>query len=167
MGRIPVGQTRRDVVGRSGPLGRKLATALELKVPPPALVIITGFAMWAASAAVPSLALALLWRHAVAIAIAAAGIIFGLAGVVEFRRAGTTFNPTKPGNASALVTSGVYRYSRNPMYVGVLVVLVGWAAFLANAFAFLFLPVFVAYMNRFQIAPEERALSVEIRRCVR
>jgi protein-S-isoprenylcysteine O-methyltransferase Ste14 len=60
-----------------------------------------------------------------------------------------------------MVTSGVYGVSRNPMYVGFLLVLIGWAAFLSHALAFALLPLFVAYMNRFQIEPEERALSAK------
>jgi protein-S-isoprenylcysteine O-methyltransferase Ste14 len=56
------------------------------------------------------------------------------------------------------VTGGVFRWSRNPMYLGMLVALAGWAAYLANATAFLLLPAFVAYLNRFQIRPEEQAL---------
>jgi len=63
-----------------------------------------------------------------------------------------------PQSASALVVSGIYRFTRNPMYVGFLFVLLGWAVWLSNGLSFLFLPAFVLYMNRFQIQPEERAL---------
>lgn len=101
------------------------------------------------------------WRAIVAVAFVSAGFIIGLAGVVAFRRASTTVNPTKPGAASAMVTSGVYRLSRNPMYLGLLFALTGWAVFLSHALAFAFLPVFAAYMNRFQISTEERALSAK------
>jgi len=58
-----------------------------------------------------------------------------------------------------MVTWGVYALSRNPMYLGGLIMLLGWAVFLSNALAFLFLPVYVLYINRFQIAPEERVLT--------
>ncbi|MFP5406472.1 MAG: methyltransferase family protein, partial [Gammaproteobacteria bacterium] len=68
-------------------------------------------------------------------------------------------NPTRPGAASSLVLGGPYRFSRNPMYLGVLLVLVGWAVYLSNVLAFVVLPLFVLYLNRYQIAPEERALS--------
>ena len=71
------------------------------------------------------------------------------------------FNHTslKPETASALVVAGIYRHTRNPMYVGFGLVLVGWGIFLGNALAFIFLPAFVLHMNRFQIRPEERALA--------
>ena len=58
-----------------------------------------------------------------------------------------------------LLTSGPYAFTRNPMYLGLLLVLLGWAAYLSNALACVFLPAFVLYMNRFQIGPEERALA--------
>lgn len=115
--------------------------------------------MWLVSASVPSLTFNLPWRTAVAVAFVGAGVIISLLAVVAFRKAKTTVNPTKPGTTSAMVTSGIYRLSRNPMYVGFLLALTGWAAFLSHILAFAFLPAFVAYMNRFQISPEERALS--------
>jgi protein-S-isoprenylcysteine O-methyltransferase Ste14 len=45
------------------------------------------------------------------------------------------------------------------MYLGGLIMLIGWAIFLSNVLGFLFLPLYVLYINRFQIAPEERALT--------
>ena len=82
-----------------------------------------------------------------------------VSGIVSFRRAKTTVNPMKPDSTSSLVVSGIYRYTRNPMYLGFLLVLLGWAAFLSNVAALAFLPAFVVYMNRFQIRPEERVLA--------
>ena len=84
-----------------------------------------------------------------------------LAGFYEFQKAKTTFNPMTPDAASSVVTSGIYHVSRNPMYVGFLLLLTTWAIFLSHPLPFLFLPVFVTYMNRFQISPEERALSAK------
>lgn len=133
--------------------------ALELKIPPVAVVLISAVAMWLASMPVPSLAFSWTWSILVAVIVAGAGLIFGLTGVVAFRKAKTTTNPVEPSATSVLVISGVYRLSRNPMYVGLLIMLSGWAIFLAHPLAFACLPVFVAYMNRFQISPEERVLS--------
>lgn len=82
-----------------------------------------------------------------------------LAGVLSFRRMETTVNPLTPEATTTMVTSGIYRFSRNPMYLGFLFVLVGWAIHLSNLLGFAFLPLFVWYMNRFQILPEERALA--------
>ena len=135
--------------------------ALELKIPPLALVLVLAGGMWFAAWQLPSLALALPWRQGLAATISAVGILFMLAGLYEFQKAKTTFNPMTPDAASSVVTSGIYRVSRNPMYLGFLLVLIGWAIFLSHPLPFLFLPVFVLYMNRFQIVPEERALSAK------
>lgn len=142
-------------------LHSRLVNALELKVPPLALWLVVVVAMWLASSQVPSLAFAWRWRHSLAAVIAGAGILFAVAGVLAFHRAKTTVNPTNPGATSALVASGVYRFSRNPMYVGMLLALIGWAVFLSHTLAFFFIPVFVAYMNRFQISAEEHALCAK------
>lgn len=132
---------------------------LELKVPPPAVALVTAVLMWLLSRAAPALAFEFPARIPVSIGLAAAGVITAILGVVTFRRARTTLNPTKPESSSSLVTGGIYAVTRNPMYLGLLLVLTGWAIFWSNALAFLFLPAFVVYMNRFQIAPEERALT--------
>jgi len=88
-----------------------------------------------------------------------AGALTCLAGVASFRRARTTVNPMKPDSTAALVVAGIYNYSRNPMCLGFLLILLGWALFLSNGLALLLLPAFVLYMNRFQIRPEERVLA--------
>lgn len=130
---------------------------LDLKIPPVVTGAVTAIGMWLVSRALPTFAFAPLRIVAVGMGIAGA-VTAGLA-VLSFRRARTTVNPMKPSSASSLVTSGIYRYTRNPMYLGMLFVLVGWALYLANALTFLFLPAFILYMNRFQIEPEERALT--------
>ena len=142
----------------------QLVNALEFKVPPLVLVLLIAGAMWFAAKQLPSLAFMLPWRHGLAATIFGGGILFLLAGLYEFRKARTTFNPLKPDAASAVVTSGIYRVSRNPMYMGFLLALTGWGVWLSHPLPFLFLPVFVAYMNRFQILPEERALSAKFGR---
>jgi protein-S-isoprenylcysteine O-methyltransferase Ste14 len=133
--------------------------ALELKVPPLVLVLLLAVAMWFVARQLPSSSIFVPWHHFLAATISCFGILFVLAGGYAFRKAKTTVNPTKPIATSSIVSSGVYRLSRNPMYVGALLALAGWAVFLSNAVPFLFLPAFVMYMNRFQILPEERALS--------
>jgi len=132
---------------------------LELKIPPPVVALAVGLLMWLAAQVTPSFAWPATARLAAAVVLAALGASFDIAGFVSFRRARTTINPLRPARASSLVVTGVYRYTRNPMYVGAALLLLAWAAFLANAAAFLLVPVFVLYLTRFQIIPEERALS--------
>jgi protein-S-isoprenylcysteine O-methyltransferase Ste14 len=133
--------------------------SLELKVPPPAVALLIGVLMWLASSLVAPAEVLFAFRVGVAVVLVSVGLVVGLAGIVSFWRARTTINPTKPSATSSLVTSGVFRFTRNPMYLSLLLYLLAWAAYLANWLTFLFLPVFVVYINRFQIQPEERALS--------
>lgn len=133
--------------------------SLDAKIPPPAVAAATAVAMWAASWLAPLLQLPSALRLGAAGAIALVGIAFSAAGVLAFRRARTTLNPTKPEQTSALVSSGVYRVTRNPMYVGLSCVLVAWAVFLSSAWALLGPVAFMLYIGRFQIEPEERALA--------
>jgi protein-S-isoprenylcysteine O-methyltransferase Ste14 len=132
---------------------------LDLKVPPLAVGSLLAALMWLVSRVVADFNFVFRGREFLALTLAIAGVIIILLGVASFRRAKTTINPMKPELSSSLVISGIYKLSRNPMYLGFLLVLVGWAVFLSNALAFVFVPAFMFYMNRFQIAPEEKALA--------
>jgi len=132
---------------------------LELRIPPPIVALLIAAAMGGISLATPSVEIPALIRVATAIAIALAGAVIAISGVIAFRRARTTINPLKPETTSAIVTSGVYRFTRNPMYVGLALALLAWAVFVSSVWALLGPAGFVLYMNRFQIMPEERALS--------
>ena len=134
----------------------------EHKIPPPVIDLAIGVLMWVLARAARS---AQLWAQQawsvatlVGLAIAFTGGLIALAGALEFNRARTTVNPLSPDKASALVTAGIYRFTRNPMYLGMLLVLVGWGVYLGNAAAWLGLPVFVLLLNTLQIGPEERIL---------
>jgi protein-S-isoprenylcysteine O-methyltransferase Ste14 len=91
---------------------------LELKVPPPIVALVTAILMWLISRSLPDFAFVFPARNAFAIGLVAAGFIMGILAVVTFRRAKTTVNPTKPQSSSSLVSWGVYRVTRNPMYLG-------------------------------------------------
>jgi protein-S-isoprenylcysteine O-methyltransferase Ste14 len=106
-----------------------------------------------------SVELPLLLQSVGAGAIAVCGGALSAAGYIAFRRAQTTINPLRPANASSLVTSGIYRFSRNPMYLGLLLVLIGWALRLSSLPALAGPLIFLLYIRRFQIAPEEEALA--------
>ena len=134
-------------------------SALELRIPPPVVMLLVGAVMWLLSICVPGLAVVIPIRGAIAGVLLAAGGATALAGVHAFRRFRTTVNPMRPESTISLVTSGIYRYTRNPMYLGLLLVVTAWACWLSNVLVFLLLPVFVAYITRFQILPEERALA--------
>ncbi|WP_232231415.1 methyltransferase family protein [Maribacter sp. 1_2014MBL_MicDiv] len=86
------------------------------------------------------------------------GMVIALLALIQFRLAITTVDPTKPDKAQSLVISGVFKFSRNPMYLALLLILLALGIFLGNAFNTLVAAGFVAYMNRFQIIPEEQIL---------
>lgn len=88
-----------------------------------------------------------------------AGYFFCFSGWLAFRRANTSVNPLTPAIASSLVRSGIYRYSRNPMYVGFALLLAAWALCLQAIWGLIAVPLYMAYLQRFQIQPEERALN--------
>ena len=131
---------------------------LELKIPPLLVWLILAGAMFGVAHSAPSLSFTLAGSSAMALALGTLGGALAFAGVIAFRPKRTTVNPLTPSAASSIVSGGVYRVSRNPMYLGFLLALAGWAVYLSNAGAALLLPAFVAYMTRFQIKPEERAL---------
>ena len=135
-----------------------MALRLEHRVPPPLVGAITGALMLGVAWVAPALTLNLAWHLPIAVLIALAGLALGLVAVGQFLRARTTVDPLDPGKASALVASGIYRFTRNPMYLGMATLLLAWAVYLSNVAALAGLALFIAYMNRFQIAPEERAL---------
>jgi protein-S-isoprenylcysteine O-methyltransferase Ste14 len=125
---------------------------LELKVPPPAVMAIAALLMWALPG--PG------FQSPVAITVGlfAAGLAIGIGAFLQFRKAGTTINPMTPQDSSVLVTGGLFAWSRNPIYVADAIILLAAALLVGNYLAFLLVPLFVAYIDRFQIRPEERAL---------
>jgi protein-S-isoprenylcysteine O-methyltransferase Ste14 len=131
---------------------------LTLRIPPLAVTLLACLGAWLSARAFP----ALCFESAALVPLAVAfGLLGGggsLLGVISFRRVRTTVNPTKPSAATALVVSGVYRFTRNPMYLGFLFLLLGELAWLGSPVALIAAPALVAYLNRFQIAPEECAL---------
>lgn len=134
-----------------------IAQGLECRVPPLAQVVVVAVAMWllAGGGALPAPNSPTGWF---ALACIAAGASVSFLGVREFHKSATTVDPRVPAKAQRLVVDGIYRYSRNPMYAGLLLLLLGWAIYLRHALALAMLPLFVVYMNRFQIRPEERAM---------
>ena len=136
-------------------------SALELKIPPPLVAAAVAGCMYAAAVLLPAPVLALPpgVRVGMALALAAVGAGFDVAGLWAFRKARTTVNPLTPHRSVAVVSTGVYRLTRNPMYLGLALILLGLAVYLASPWALLGPLVFAAYITRFQIVPEERALQ--------
>lgn len=132
---------------------------LELRIPPPIVALLVALAMWGVARGSTALAAPELLRLPLAITLALVGAAFDVLALISFRRAKTTVNPMKPQSTSSIVESGIYRVTRNPMYVGLVFILCSWAVFLWSWWALLGPFAFAAYIGRFQIAPEEKALS--------
>ncbi|MGI1679253.1 MAG: isoprenylcysteine carboxylmethyltransferase family protein [Cellvibrionaceae bacterium] len=132
---------------------------LENKIPPPIVTLVFAFLIWWLSLMFPVIDVNFTLRIIIAAIIFTLGLFFCVAGVVSFRRAKTTVNPLKPEGASSLVISGVYRISRNPMYVGFAFFLLSLVAYLSSPFSVVGVIGFILYMNKFQIKPEENALE--------
>lgn len=132
---------------------------LELRIPPPLVGLIIAGAMWVIAASFPPLLpLPAALRLPIAVILALAGIATAVSGVMAFRRAQTTVNPLKPETSTSLVSTGIYSITRNPMYLGMLAVLLAWAAYLPSVLALIGPAAFSLYITRFQIIPEERAM---------
>ncbi|MFV8461512.1 methyltransferase family protein [Vibrio campbellii] len=132
---------------------------LELKVPPVALFILVLVASYFSAQQLSAGAIGMPFKLIVlGVGIALSGVI-GLSGIWEFRKQKTTVNPIKVETASTVVDSGIFGYTRNPMYLGLFILLFCFGYFFQNIFSVLLSFAFVIYMNQFQIKPEERALE--------
>ncbi|MDR2877557.1 MAG: isoprenylcysteine carboxylmethyltransferase family protein [Chromatiales bacterium] len=132
-------------------------SSLELKVPPPVVGLVIATLMWLASSHVPRFEM--MSSSLLVLLFAAAGVSCDFAGLWAFRRKRTTVNPMAPQKTSAIVDIGIYRFTRNPMYLGMMFMLCGWAMHLSSLWLLCGPLVFLLYIDRFQIVPEERALS--------
>lgn len=136
-----------------------MKNTLELKIPPVAVFLALAAMMWLSLKIFPFLALEFHFNMTVAIVFAVLGCALIIAGARSFNRAGTTVNPLKPETTTILVMDGVYRFSRNPIYLGLAIILFSWGIYLSNLLSLIFVIAFVVYMNLFQIQPEERMLQ--------
>ena len=132
---------------------------MELKVPPVVVFLLSVGLIFGIHYGWPQFSYSWAYADFISSLLFILGALSGAGGVLTFRRHGTTVDPTRPDKASRLVTSGVYRYTRNPMYLGMAWLLVGAVLRLGNPFGFLALIFFLGYMTQFQIKPEERALE--------
>jgi protein-S-isoprenylcysteine O-methyltransferase Ste14 len=135
-------------------------TPLDIRIPPPAVMLLIGAMMWWMARLAPQFAFDWAPQWLLATLLAVIGLIFELLPGLRFSRVGTTVNPMRPQSSAHLVVDGLNRYSRNPMYVGQLMLLLAWSMVLGNVASILLVLAFPLYITRFQILPEERALAV-------
>jgi protein-S-isoprenylcysteine O-methyltransferase Ste14 len=132
---------------------------LELKIPPVAILLICITGMASAQLYLPQIGLA----HWLAISIGSlfllSGLLYIMLAVWQFRRHQTTVNPMQPESASQLLTTGMLSISRNPMYLGFVLLIIASGMALQSMLFPLVCSAFIVYMTHFQIIPEERALN--------
>ena len=114
--------------------------------------------MWFVARSPFAVPLAIPYRLPLALLAAAAGIVVIAAAIRRFGKAETTVNPLDPNAATSLVTAGIFEHSRNPMYVGLLLIAFGWAIWLSSLANLVVLVLFVVLITELQIKPEEAAL---------
>lgn len=128
-------------------------------IPPPVVVAIIGSLMWGMSQLLTFGAFSFVWQKGLALALLVFGAALMVLAAGSFFTVKTTINPMRPARASSLVTTGLFGFSRNPIYLGDLLLLIALFVWLGNAINIVFLPLFVWFINRFQIEAEERALN--------
>lgn len=132
---------------------------MELKIPPLVQVILAAIIIWLVDRFIAVGQFEASWRVIIAVFCFTSGILFGVLGVSTFGKAKTTVNPEKPERASQIVSHGIYSWTRNPMYLGLTLVLIAWSLYLGTLIGFFVVILFVAYITKFQIIPEERILA--------
>ena len=132
--------------------------AMRLKIPPAGVFLIFAVLMYGADRVLPVGDFDFFGRTILLRFLILAGIILGVLALLQFAKHKTSSNPLKIEKATTLVTNGVYRISRNPMYLGLLLILLAWGLYLGNAFNAITAAGFVSYMNAFQIRQEEEIL---------
>lgn len=131
---------------------------MKLLIPPPLQAIICAGLMWLISQQFPAFGFSFGLQQSIAILICMLGIAMDLFSVGLFARNKTTVSPFSPQNTESLVTTGLYKYTRNPMYLGMAIILTGLAVWLGNVLSFLIIPCFAWYLTMLQIIPEEEIL---------
>jgi len=131
----------------------------KLRIPPPVQGLFWGLTMWSTAHFLPQFSFEFVAQKPFGFILIALGLSFDVVSIAAFLRAKTTPNPIHIEKASTLVTTGLYRISRNPMYLGLALVLTGWAILLGNPFNIISLALFIWLMNILQIKPEEAILS--------
>ena len=132
---------------------------MKLKIPPPLVTLIFAAIMYVLAKFLPIGYFDFFGRIYVAYTLAGFAILIMMISILQFFVAKTTTSPVSPSKAKKLVTNGIYQYSRNPMYLSMLLSLLTIGLWLGNAFNVLIAAAFVSYMNKFQIIPEEQALT--------
>lgn len=129
----------------------------DVKIPPPVLTIIFIVIAYVAKWTIPIPFVVPNFLRNIGFILIVIGFLLGIAAFSEFRKARTTIDPH--GSVSSIVTSGIYRFTRNPIYVGFLLMLIGIPLNSGTYWGIILVPVFIYFMNRLVIEREEAYLE--------
>ncbi|THV59683.1 isoprenylcysteine carboxylmethyltransferase family protein [Flagellimonas alvinocaridis] len=132
---------------------------MNLRIPPALVLLIFGGLMYVLDEFLPFGEFDFFGRTTLVSILVGLGVLVMLIAIIQFFWAKTTVDPLNPQKAKKLVTNGIYNFTRNPMYLGMLLFLLAFGLWLGNAFNTLLAAGFVSYMNHFQIRNEEKALE--------
>ena len=132
---------------------------MKLKIPPVVILFLSLGIIFGVTYLFPTFGYSFSYQTLLSRIFLSIGVLVAFSGIISFRIKGTTTNPGQPSKATALVTGGIYKYTRNPMYLGMALILFGGIIRIGNPMTFLGLIFFVWYLNQFQIKPEEVALT--------
>ncbi|WP_318499892.1 methyltransferase family protein [Photobacterium leiognathi] len=131
---------------------------MSLRVPPPILLLLSIMGMYLLSRFYPIMTFDFDGKSLLISMLCFIGVIPGFTAIIAFAKANTTIDPRYPQKTSRLVTTGIYRFTRNPMYLGLVFFLFAAAFYFSALSCFVVVPVFIWVMNNFQIEPEEAVL---------
>lgn len=132
---------------------------LELKIPPAVVMLFFMILMYFISSVFTSFNIDFMFQMFLSVETAVSGFVLIVAATYVFNEKGTSINPMKPESATFLVRYGIYKFTRNPMYLGMVIILIAWLIFLGNVLNIVNIILFILYMNKYQIIPEEKALE--------
>jgi protein-S-isoprenylcysteine O-methyltransferase Ste14 len=130
---------------------------METKIPPPVVTLIFGFAIYLSRKIFPEIEIQ--YASFFGMFLLLLGFFILISAVKLFRNDKTTVNPLSPEQATKLVTNGIFKLSRNPMYLGMAVILASVAVFFNIIGGIIFMALFCLYITKFQIIPEEKAMK--------
>ena len=131
----------------------------ELKIPPVLVTLITILIAYVLAKAIPITIIDILYNDVVAGCFIFLGFVLILNSLFIFKYHETTANPLKPETSSTLVTTGTYKLSRNPIYLGLLLIVLGMIIYYKALSSIIIIPIFIWYMTQYQIIHEENAMK--------
>ena len=133
---------------------------MHLKIPPPIVALIGILLIFLSNDYILILYLHPHLQNTLSLLFLIFGFVIIFLATKEFKKSETTVNPMKPETSTRLVTSGVFKYTRNPMYLGLASILLASCFYFSSLLGIIiYVPLFIFYITVFQIIPEEESMK--------